>query len=609
MRYHHEGTDSSRTPRRAADLRRVAASVVAGLISAAPAAAQMPHFTDAAATAGVRSVQWDGVPPANLSGLEQEFLYMVAGCAVGDFDKDGRPDLYVTSMNAPNHLFRNLGGGIFEDVADAAGVAAVTQSSACAWGDVDGDGWLNLYVLTFGAALRNLLYMNNGDGTFREDAQARGVDLAFTGSSRLHSGAAFGDYDRDGDLDLVVTSWGRNNRLFRNTGRGAFVDVSIPAGVNLSESWGFTPRFADVDGDGWPDLLLAGDFGTSRLFINNQRASFVDRTADAGVGTDANGMGSALGDVDRDGDLDWFVTAIFDPNDTCADASCTWSASGNRLYRNDSAPSAALFADVTDNYDVRDAGWGWAASFLDFNNDGLLDLAVAAGMDFPMTTADDPFNNNPLRLWIADASTQQMTDVAASVGFASPSPCKGLAVFDFDSDGDLDAFVTANAAEPVLLRNDGGNTRNWIQIDLQGVISNRFGVGARIFVQATRDGPVQMHEVSASSNYMSQNDLTAHFGIGTADSIHLIRVEWPRGALVSELSDQAANQRILIVETPCLADLNGDNAVTLDDLATLLANFGRTDDARYAEGDVTGDGTVGLDDLALLLSKFGTACQ
>ncbi len=277
---------------------------------------------------------------------------MTGGAAVADVDGDGDLDLFVTRLDAHDLLFRNDGNGTFTDVTVASGLAAFNfQSNGAGFGDIDNDGDPDLVVVTIGdfddpTNLRNYLFLNDGSGVFSEAAVARGTD-ATSVTSRTVWSVNFGDYDRDGWLDLHTTYWAfgaANSRLLRNRGAaqpGFFDDTTVAAGVEMPGVFAFASTFTDLDGDAWPDLAVAADFGTSRLFWNNGDGSFTDGTVAAGVGTDENGMGSTFGDYDADGDLDWFVTSIRDPAETCETGPCAWGYTGNRLYRNDGSPFPA----------------------------------------------------------------------------------------------------------------------------------------------------------------------------------------------------------------------------------------------------------------------------
>ena len=348
-------------------------------------------------------------------------------------------------------------------------------------------------------------------------------------------------------------------RLLRNRGAaapGRFEDVTETAGVSIEHIVGtgknrttngvfsFAPRFCDLDNDGWPDLVIASDFSTSRLFWNNGDGTFMDGTASAGVGTDENGMGSAVGDYDADGLLDWFVTSIYDPDDACP--RCNWGASGNRLYRND---GDRRFSHVTDAAGVRNGGWGWGTSFLDYDNDGDLDLIMTNGVD--MAREDDgerPFRTDPMRLWRNDDGV--FKDVSIPSGITDRQPGKGLLVFDYDNDGDLDVFVVNNPGVPVLYRNDTDGAHGWLRVKLVGTRSNRDGIGARVIVAPDRFDPLRayLREVDGGSNYLGQNERVAHFGLGVVDApVFRVMVIWPSGA-IQELFDVEPNSLLVVVE-------------------------------------------------------------
>ena len=255
-----------------------------------------------------------GVTNPIRNNLESRKLHLTGGVAAGDYDNDGWVDLYVVRGDiGPNLLFRNKGNGSFEEVSASVGLVSVKGaiSSGPTFADFTGDGFLDLFVGGAGKTTPQL-FRNRGDGTFENITPEYGIsDLENSYS------ATFGDYDRDGDLDLYVSHWSFSNNfdrnyLFENDGKGGFKDASIGAGLGHLIFADFTGNFADVNSDGWPDLLIAADFKHTRLFINNQDGTFKDAT-DTSVFTDENGMGTAVGDYDNDGDLDWFVSSIWDP--------------------------------------------------------------------------------------------------------------------------------------------------------------------------------------------------------------------------------------------------------------------------------------------------------
>ena len=572
--------------------------------NAAGGLARFPYFTDVTAASGIAYVQYRLKPDGaclldggigNGSGRGQYCgpERMSGGAAVADFDGDGLVDLFVTRLDAPDILYRNVGDGTFEDRTAAAGLGNFDlRSNGGAWVDIDNDGDQDLYVTTIGDK-RFYLFINDGGGRFTEEGVERGAAIQ---TNELHIGfsIAVGDYDRDGWLDLHITEWGSDSvistgapshaRLLRNRGTeapGHFTDVTVSAGVqlddvrtqalggpnsnsmlSLSDGAGLNGPFAfasamiDLDGDGWPDLAVASDFGQSRLFWNNRDGTFTDGSVAAGIGSDRHGMGSTFGDYDGDGDLDWFVTSIMDQSTNCdsiliqdesarVSLGCRSSlAAGNRLYRND---GNRLFADATDSAGVRDGGWGWGAVFFDYDNDGDLDLAMVNGMSHSATPSTSAFQ--PPKLWQNDGSGR-MTEIGAESGLLHLGAGKGLLTFDYDGDGDLDLFVVNNGSTPRLYRNDGGNSNPWLRIRLVGASSNRSGVGARVSVAPRWGGPSQIREIGVRSHFLGQSEIVEHFGLGAGIAeVAEVRIWWPGTEREVVLRDLPANETIVVHES------------------------------------------------------------
>ncbi len=521
--------------------------MLAALALLAAAGVERAHavvFTDVTVAAGVYYQH-------GLVARTDEPERMSGGVAAGDYDRDGRIDLYVVRGDiAPNLLFRNRGDGTFDEVGEAAGVQLPLGIGAGpTFADVDGDGWLDLIVLGMQGS-PPALFRNDRDGTFTNITATSGVDLPGQSFS-----AAFGDYDRDGDLDLAVSRWGNrelpvdaHGHLWRNDG-GVFVDVSQAAGIPLflsrtdpvlamiGISLSFTPNFADVDADGWPDLLVAGDFGSSHVLRNDGDGTFSDATT--AVVTDENGMGAAIGDVDNDGDLDWFVSSIWDPD---GEVEGNWGISGNRLYRNDGAGG---FTDATDAAGVRVGYWGWGSTFFDLDNDGDLDLFHTNGWNNGGPDSAE-FSLDPSRCFVNDG-TGVFTERSAELGIVDTGQGRGVVAFDYDRDGDLDLLVTNNQQPARLLRNDGGNAQGFLVVKLVGHGANSEGIGARVFV--TTGGATQMRELRAGSNFESQDPAEAHFGLGAATQVDELRVAWPNGA-TTVVPAVAANQWLRLTSPP-----------------------------------------------------------
>ncbi len=469
----------------------------------------------------------------------------LGAAAVADYDADGWPDVYVTRMERTGRLMRNLGDGTFADVTLEVGLASAPRAGGIAWVDIEGDGDLDLMLTGFGG-LSHRLYVNDGHGQFADEAARRGVEFR---ASRQHTSTsiAVGDYDRDGYVDMFISQWRSTpvmgpapdyNRLLRNRGAeapGYFEDVTAEQGLDFQAvadavgtvpgAYVFAPALVDLDDDGWLDLAVAADHRTSRLFWNDA-GSFVDGTEASGVGTDKHGMGSAFGDYDGDGDLDWFVTAI-----ELADGT-----GGNRMYRND---GARLFADVTDVLGVRNGGWGWGAAFFDSELDGDLDLVMTAG--WPNLY----FGQDPVRLWRNDGPGAQWPETTAAQNLLFDDNGRGIVTFDYDRDGDLDVFVLANSDPPVLFRNDTEGGR-WLVVDPVGEAANTQALHAVVRVRVDEDGPWQTRHIGVGSQFHGQGETEAHFGLGAEPlRVHRVEVTWPSGATAS-LQDVPVDQRLTL---------------------------------------------------------------
>lgn len=495
--------------------------------------------------------------------------HMTGGAAVGDVDGDGWPDLYVTMLAGPDILYRNNGDGTFADVTEASGLSAfVFHGNGAAFVDVENDGDLDLYVTSIGIEGdtvngRYYLFLNDGAGVFTEDAVARGAALD-DGALHVGESVAVGDFDRDGYADLHVNEWlprpgvRPHTRLLRNLGAarpGHFEDVTRAAGAltfsercwdgeTMCTSYAWASAFSDLDDDGWPDLVVVSDFGRTRLFWNRGDGTFELGLVTAHIDGDENGMGSTIGDFDGDGDLDWFVSSIWDPDFTCVLAPCTWGSSGNRLYRN---AGGRVIEDATDFAGVRESGWGWGAALFDYDNDGDLDLVATNGIEFPGSVYDNPYNEDPTAFW-ENVGGGRMRRRARDVGIDDTDRGKGLVVFDYDGDGDLDVFVVNNGQLPRLYRNDGGSDASFLRVRPVGTRSTSEALGARVWVRVVEGGPRQVREIGSVTHFLGQSERVAHFGLGRGvERVAEVEIRWPTGA-ITRLEDVEANQTLVLVE-------------------------------------------------------------
>lgn len=481
------------------------------------------QFREVGTAAGITHTH--GYNPVAFSrDISRDRQFMAAGVAAGDFDRDGWIDLYVThgSIGA-NLLYRNLGNGKFQDVAQTAGVAITgKENSGATFADFDGDGWLDLLVAGINTTTQPVLFHNNRNGTFTDVTENASLPVV-----SQSMGSSFADYDKDGDLDFWLTHWTSNTQqkyLWRNNGNGTFTDASLAAGVVDIPMNDYTINFSDINNDTWPDILVAADFGTSRIYINQQNGTFT-RSA-APVISDENGMGAAVGDYDNDGDLDWFVSSIFDPRgklDNVGNLNFNWGITGNRLYQNQGDGS---FSDMTAFAGVRVGGWGWGSCFADFNNDSHLDLFQVNGYSSPEQITTAPFEADASRLFISSGQGS-FAERSVELGIADNQQGRGIVCFDYDRDGDIDIFV-ANNEQKALLYENQGITNHWLQIKVGGESLNSEAIGARVYV--TANGITQMRELQAGSNFMSQNPVIAYFGLGKSTTAASVRVVWPSGA-------------------------------------------------------------------------------
>ena len=532
-------------------------------------------FADATRQAGLDKFRHRMGDPEKRTILEANG----SGVALLDYDNDGWLDIYLVNgstfdglrgKQAPRAmLLHNNHDGTFSDVTEKAGVANERWGFGAVVGDYDNDGWPDIYVSNFG---KSRLYHNNHDGTFTDVAEQAGV--AVGGWS---TGATWGDYDRDGLLDLFVPGYvkfdaehppiagqrsiaanacqyrgetnfcgplglpSEGNHLFHNNGDGTFTDVTEKAGLAKKfDAYGMASVFVDVDDDGWLDLAVANDSVPSFLYRNKHDGTFSDESFLSGFAVDGEGrphaaMGIGVGDYNRDGHVDFYVTAFSDDY--------------NVLYQNNGDLS---FADVARRAGIAETTipfLGWGTGFIDFDNDGLLDIFVVNGHVYPSVERHDwgtTWAQRPLLFRNLDGQRFREVPAATGSGLAAVTPGRGAAFGDLFNSGRIDVVINNIDASPTLLRNVVENSNHWIALKLVGGRkSPRDAIGAKVFV--TVGGVRQRADVYSGASYSSSSDPRVHFGLGSATKIERVEIFWPSGSK-EEISLPAVDRFYTIVE-------------------------------------------------------------
>ncbi len=470
--------------------------------------------------------------------LETDTQQMGGGLAFADIDNDGMPELYVShGRNSSGKLF-TYNGSSFVELTGNNGISTSGLDQAGYFIDLDVDGWKDFISIQYEGIE---VYMNDGTGHFVEATNSTNIV-----HDRATYSMAAADYDLDGDIDLFFSHWGGgwdesralSQYLWQNDGSGAFTDVSMivpirptvgPSPANFESEYSFTPTFADINSDGYPDILLAGDFLSSQVLLNDAGTRFIDITTS--VISDENGMGASVADYDGDGDLDWFVSSIYFENHPTGN-------SGNRLYRND---GHGVFEDVTDEAGVRQGFWGWGSCFADFDNDGNVDLFHTNGMRQP----DGPqFDADPSRLFMSNGDGT-FTEESGALGISHTDHGRGVLCADYNRDGKIDVFIANNGTSPTVYTNDNQNSNHYLQIDLVGSAGNPSAIGARVTV-ITASGS-QMQELHVGSWYLSQGPRTLHFGLGQDEMVLSVNVDWPGSNGASQnIQNISADQQLVI---------------------------------------------------------------
>lgn len=501
-----------------------------------------------------------------------------AGLALLDYDGDGDEDIYFlngsplfgteTTETPRNALYRNDDNWRFTDVTQHANVGDTGFGLGVCAGDYDNDGDLDLYLNNYGP---NVLYHNNGDGTFTDVTKTAGVG----NGHRVGAGANFLDIDRDGDLDLFVSnylkfsfdthvprSWrgvpmypgpkdhpAETNTLYRNHGDGTFTDISEPSGIAAHAGWGMGTVCYDYDNDGDIDIYVANDVSANSLFRNDGTGRFEEVGLSSGAALDIAGreqgsMGASCGDYDRDGWLDLYVTS--------------YQAEFATLYR---GAASGFFDDVTlparaGSATLRHVTWG--NSFVDFDNDGDLDLFIACGhVQDNIQQYDDTSSYRARNVVLMNTGDGRFVNVSDQCGdgLNVELVSRGAAFDDLDHDGDIDVVVLNSQGPPTILKNESTGGNHWLQVLLQGTKSSRDGVGSRIKVVA--GNLTQIAEVHSGRGYQSHFGMRCHFGLGRSERIDRIEVRWLSGH-VDVLENVRVDQRLTITERSASARTGSD---------------------------------------------------
>ncbi|HUS05564.1 MAG TPA: CRTAC1 family protein [Bryobacteraceae bacterium] len=510
------------------------------------------RFTEVGLQAGITHKHENGASP-------EKFVMETFGSGVAafDFDGDGWVDLFFVNgadlargkPSSGHRLYRNTGGMKFVDVTDRAGLKGNGGfGTGVAVGDFDGDGRPDLYVTGFGA---NQLFRNEGGGVFRDVTARAGV-----AGGGWSSSAGFVDYDRDGHLDLFVVRYlsydikdnptcgfdkpgyrmycdprmfdGKSSLLFRNNGDGTFTDVSKAAGIANPAGKGLGLAVGDIDNDGWPDLYVANDGVRNFLYHNQHNGTFVDIAYGAGVGFDGHGrpqagMGTEIADYDNDGRPDIFVTNFADELNT--------------LYRN---LGGLQFEDATEPAGLSSGlqPLGFGTRLFDFDNDGDLDIHVTNGHVIDNIKLYNPRQSYAQTDLLYENLGGKFKDISASAGpaFGLEHVGRGSAVADFDNDGDLDIVISNVGARPYLFRNDSAPRGHWLSLDLGTP-------GARVVL--TAGGKRQFRYATSVNSYLSSSDPRLHFGLGEHEVADRIEIFWPDGS--KQLLENVKGDRVLKV--------------------------------------------------------------
>ncbi len=534
-----------------------------------------------------------GIQPYHMAGG------LGGGVAASDFDNDGDIDLFVPNgLGFPDQLYRNLGGGVFEEIASAVGVASVENSRSALWLDYDNDGDLDLLVARDdqGEEFVNLdttliLYQQTAPAQFVDVTVAAGLFADLAGDVSTHNGGlCAGDINKDGHLDICLAQWDRGLSLFLSDGDGTFTDITIAAGLGAPGSpW--QPVMHDFNADGFIDIFIAHDFAANNLYINQSDNTFIDQAAQAGVDTAFNEMGVAIGDCDNDGDFDLYVTNLYRIFDS--------QQQHNVFFRNQTVGQTLAFTEIAQSLGVENGGFGWGTTFFDADRDGLPDLGESNSVEFPA----EP--NETIKLFHCSSEVPlAYENASAKAGFTYIDAGSSLIAIDIDRDGDLDLAQTVNTNGPLRLLKcqpaQPGPEPGFLTVRPRQANINTHAIGATVEVRIGAGTMTRL--ITAGMSFIGQEPAEAHFGLDAATVVDELTIRWPDGGVTTHTNIQ--KNRILTVARNCAADVSFDGFVGAQDMALLLGQWGLC--APSCAGDLSGDGLVGAPDLALMLGQWGS---
>lgn len=526
------------------------------------------HFEDVTGQAGIEFKHFDNVRGKKIAED------MGSGVAWVDYNKDGWEDLFLVNYSAPvgaayeelqnshvtSKLYRNNGDETFTDVSQEAGLDLRVRGMGTAWADYNNDEWIDCLVTTFG---ENHLFRNNGNGTFTEVSNESNIG----GMEGFWAGASWGDYNRDGFVDLYITGYvdyfdipidesmadlqeppsinpsvfePARNLLYRNNGDGTFTELAEEAGVANPDGRSLQSAWIDINNDMLPDLYVTNDVSDNMLYRNMGDGTFMNISYPAKIADYRGSMGLAVGDWNGDEDLDFFITH--------------WIAQENALYDNlwgeSGSEGMIFFKDESDRLGLGQSSLkyvGWATSFIDLENNGRPDLFIVNGHTNQVLNETFKLEGMNDQLYLNLNDEEGFYEISEIAGdyFKQKHVGRGGAVADYNNDGLPDLFILNHNGPAILLKNQTNVQNNWLQVQLEGNESNRSALGAKL--RLVSENGVQIRQLGSQGSYLSQNSLTEHFGLHTDTIVDLLSIIWPTGR-ETVLTGIDVNQKILVRE-------------------------------------------------------------